>query len=276
MWGIEAKDIAIFIAGVAVSAAIGVIIGFVYYRLGIPKKRLNYSIERKLLVHRGRDWPADLKIFYGQMETASLVHFRIFVWNGGNRPIVANDLATASPPEFGLSEEVKNLHLIVSRQSRVANAVKVVGLQPKFEFLNGGDGFVIELFAQAPEFSGKVWLKGEVIGADSAPVERDFRLAKSFIFRLVALTFCVAGLLISATMSSAYFVDFPGKTAGWAAFYLVLGLPFAMLMAVLLFNVIRILFTRRIPRELLDEHIFSLLRLRRLLKFGQGKMVNVE
>jgi O-antigen/teichoic acid export membrane protein len=71
-----------------------------------------------------------------------------------------------------------------------------------------------------------------------------------------------------------YFVDFPGKTAGWAAVYSVLGLVLAMSAAVGLFNLLRAFFTRRIPRELLDEHIFSLQRLRRLLKFGQGKMVN--
>jgi hypothetical protein len=269
MWGIEAKDVAIFVGGIVVT----VIIGFIFYRLTVQKKRLNYSVERKLLVHRGRDWPAELKLFYGQTETTSLVHFRIFVWNGGNLPIIANDLATTSPPEFGLSEEVKNLHLVVSRQSRTANAVDMVGLQPKFEFLNVGDGFVVDLFAQAPEFSGKVWLKGDVVGAD-APKEREIRFAKSFFFRLFGLILLGAILVFSVVISSMYFVDFPGKTAGWAAVYSVFGLVLAMSAAVGLFNLLRAFFTRRIPRELLDEHIFSLQRLRRLLKFGQGKMVN--
>jgi hypothetical protein len=268
MWGIEAKDFVIFIAG----AVVAVIVGFVFYRLGAQKKRLNYSIERKLLVHRGREWPAELKLFYAETETVSLVHFRIFVWNGGNLPIVGNDLATASPPEFGLSEEVKSLHLVVSRQSRAANAVKMDGLQPKFEFLNVGDGFVVDLFAQAPEFSGKVWLKGDIVGAD-APKEIEFRFAKSFVFRLFGLILLAVMLVLSALFGLIYFVDFPEKPAG-AAIYSVGGLLLTLLAAAGLFNVIRKLFTRRIPRELLDENKFSLRRLRGVLKFGPGKMAN--
>jgi hypothetical protein len=265
MWGIEAKDFVIFIAG----AVVAVIVGFVYYRLGAQKTRLNYSIERKLLVHRGRDWPPELKLFYAETEIVSLVHFRIFVWNGGNLPITANDLATTSPPEFGLSEEVKNLRLVVSRQSRAANSAKMDGLRPKFDFLNVGDGFVVDLFAQAPEFSGKVWLKGDVVGAD-APKEIEFRFAKSFMFRLFGLFLLTVLLLISGVWASAYFFDFPEKPAG-AAIYSVVGLLLAPLAAAGLFYTTRRLFMRRIPRELLDENIFSLRRPRRGLKFSAGK-----
>jgi hypothetical protein len=266
MWGIEAKDIAIFVAGVSVTA----ICEFVFYRLGIQKKRLNYSIQRNLLVHRGRDWPVELKLLYGQAEIASLVHFRIFVWNGGNTTITKDDLATASPPEFGLSEEVKNLHLVVSRQSRAANLAMMDGLRPKFDFLNVGDGFVVDLLAQAPEFSGKVWLKGDVVGAD-APKEIEFRFAKSFMFRLFGLFLLTVLLMISGVWVLAYFFDFPEKPAG-IAILSVVGLVVAPLAAAGLFYITRRLFIRRIPRELLDEHIFSLQRLRRL--FGRAKTAN--
>jgi len=264
MWGIEAKDVIIFIGGVIVTA----IFGFLYFRLGVQKKLVNYSIERKLLLHRGQDWPPDLKVFYAETEIESLVHFRIFVWNGGYLPITANDLATASPPEFGLSEEVKNLHLVVSRQSRAANSAKVDGLRPKFDFLNVGDGFVVDLFAQAPEFSGKVWLKGDVVGAD-APKEIEFRFAKSFMFRLFGLFLLTVLLMISGLWVSAYFFNFPEKPAG-AAILSVVGLLLAPLAAAGLFYNTRRLFMRRIPRELLDENIFSLRRLRRVLKFAPG------
>lgn len=170
-FGVDAKDIAIFVAG----AVVAVFIGYIFYKLGKPRKRIIYSVRSKRLVKREDSCPDEVAVTFMNQEIAGvLTNFRVFVWNAGNQPVVRGDLQTKSPPAFSVGEGIKVLASTVVAQSRAANDVSLKDMQPQFEFLNEKDGFVIDFFADVKEKGGSpVWLKGDIVGCQE-PLEQNY------------------------------------------------------------------------------------------------------
>lgn len=154
------------------SIIIATVFGFLFYKKGLQRKHLSYAIRIKTLVFRSRDYPSELRILYSGREIEQLIRYTIYIWNTGNQPIRRSDLNTSSPLRIAICGVKTVLQSSIAAQSRTSNNVNLSDLEPQFDYLNVGDGFVLDIFVEAESVAEtKIKLKGEVIGANRQPKE---------------------------------------------------------------------------------------------------------
>src|SRR5258706_577789 len=147
-YGIEAKDLILFVAG----ALVALIVAYFFYKKGLLRKRLSNSTRVRSLVYRSANQPAGLKdglrITFDGREIRSLKRVTVFVWNSGNQPIKGDELQTKEPLHIAVPPKgFEVLQGSVLRQSRAANNVSLLNdLLVKFDYLNAGDRFAIDIF----------------------------------------------------------------------------------------------------------------------------------
>lgn len=185
-------------AGVLAAAAIA----FYFYKRGLHRKRLSFAVDKKTLVFRTRDYPSELKLIYGGHEIEQLIRCTVFAWNTGNQPILRSDLDTTVPLAITISGVKRVLQGSIGCQSRTTNNVGLLDdLIVKFDYLNVGDGFVVDIFVEAENANSiEIKLDGEMIGANQMPVRgiiADYEAsseAKSNLVRLMIPFFVAVGL----------------------------------------------------------------------------------
>ncbi len=195
-YGIEAKDLIIFVAG----AVIALLIAYFFYKRGLPQKRLSYSTRVRSLVYRSSNQPAGLKdglrITFDGKEIRSFKRVTVLVWNSGNQPITGQELTTKMPLHVTVPPKGFDvLQGFIQRQSRAANNVTLNGLEIRFDYLNARDGFVIDIFGDHIDdkvtLQPGIELKGDVVGATEPPKYVTLEFASSRIPIILAFVAAV-------------------------------------------------------------------------------------
>jgi len=231
-WGIEVKDVVIFLVGLPFA----VLISWYFFKRGLSRKQIVYAMKVEDLLFKGEQYPAQLKITYGDVPIDVLSKAEIYLWNGGNQPIVAADLKTGDKLRIVWPTEFQILEYSIRYQTRAANRIEIdsVDTAISFAYLNVGDGAVIDVVGARlsnqrikPEVAyGEI--KGEIIGAEKPPKREGFNFSVNryyvpmmlFGFGMVSFV-----LYMAYTDSAEYLKDFrwwhllPG--AGLVLFLLV-------------------------------------------------------
>jgi hypothetical protein len=193
-YNLELKDLIVFAGGIIVT----VFFGYLFYRRGIQKKQITYSIQTRDLVFHSRDYPSNLKITFDGRDIEALTRATVYIWNSGNQPITEQDLRTATRMTLELPNGLVFLQKSISFETRKANNVRLNGFEIEFDYLNQNDGFIIDIFAEKKvdvALRYGIKLQGEIIGAAHPPIAVDYFIGAHYMFPLVAL-FTGAGMLV--------------------------------------------------------------------------------
>lgn len=212
-YGLEIKDAIIFAAG----AVVALMVAYIFYKKGLRRKQLTYSLRVRGLVYRSGDYPAGmkdgLKITFDGRDIERLTRVTVFVWNSGNQPITKSDLDTKVPLTIKLPDTgFDPLQTSVALQSRTASNVVMEGLRLKFDYLNSGDGLAVDIFGDKTDKDLKlggpkspVKLEGEIIGTTRPPTYETYEFSASRAPGIAMISFGLIFCLIGA--AAALFSD---------------------------------------------------------------------
>jgi hypothetical protein len=171
------KEIVVgFLLGLLSSA----IVGYVFYRVSQPKKRLSYSVEERNIVWTSGNNPA-LRITFNDKPVTELIRLVIYIWNSGSQPITKVDLETNDHLRlvFKGFDRTNTLQSGIGTQTRHANNAALDEDRISFDYLNPGDGVTLNLFVESvhvgkfSNFRGDatspLLVEGEVVGMQSKP-----------------------------------------------------------------------------------------------------------
>jgi hypothetical protein len=210
-YGLEPKDIIIFVAG----AVVALFVAWLFYKKSLQRKTLSYIARKRLLIYRSSSHLTGLKdglkITFDGRDVARLTRLTLYVWNSGNQPIIKDDLQTTVPLSIEVSNRFSVLQTSISTQTREANNVHMQNEFVRLDYLNPGDGFVIDLFANEVDLSDElddsftrskpILLKGEIIGATdnikNVPYVKDsnripYQIYILFVFLVLVIIACAS------------------------------------------------------------------------------------
>lgn len=198
---------------------LGLLLTYVFYRLGKAKVRLLFARDEASLISKARTsaFSDKLEIFYNSVKVPVITLSTVTVWNGGTNVLRREDLAPADPLKFVIGGENRILNVDVEMSRPVNRVVVDVDESGKtaavaFDFLDPNEGFVCKIAHTAER--GKINLTGTVMGAPRSP-ERvvDLRpIEMRFLGRVVRFNgvwllgpFCLAigGMFLAAALSPA-------------------------------------------------------------------------
>lgn len=201
MWGIDAKDVLIFLAGLAVAYYFG----RYFLRLGYGRKQIVYSVKVADTIFKSTAHPDKLKITYDGEPISVLTKVEIYIWNGGNQSIAAADLQTDDRLRVEWPGDFRILEQTVRYQTRPTNKVELQGFSElHFAYLNTGDGAIIDVLgSRSSKGALNPTVAGEIIGAPEPPQGEDFE----FSVRRGYIPVTLIGFFFAASILFAIYND---------------------------------------------------------------------
>jgi hypothetical protein len=255
-FGLELKDVINFAAALIA----GCVLSYIFYRLSLNRTHLTYAIVERRLIFRSPEYPSELKITFGGEELEAVNRATIYLWNTGNQAITDADLNTTAPLQYKVLEGAKPLQVSVANMSRPANNARLDGTNIEFDYLNPGDGLVIEIFLSRPYEEDKrrsrsVSVEGEVVGIRGGLKEED----ASNDFGMVFSMGITGSLMLVASWALIEPVIAEGLTFSFGPIVRTLGaIVFAPIgIALTLWAGHSLFVSKRVPRTLIrsDERI---------------------
>lgn len=233
LYGIELKDVLLVLIGLPFA----VVISWYFFKRGLGRKQIVYLMNVQDILTKGAQYPALLKITYGERTIDVLTKAEIYLWNGGNQPIVAADLNTNESLRIVWPDEFEVLEYSISYQTRATNKVAIdADSNISFEYLNVNDGAIIEVVGTRPgrtQLRGERYgeIKGEIIGAELNPLRQTFELKRSYIWR------ALLGLALTVGVVYTY-TKLVGSQRDWFATIIVgyAGVMSTIMVAVIAFS----------------------------------------
>jgi hypothetical protein len=202
-FGMELKDF----VNIAVGIMVTIIFGYFFLHQGFRRKQIVYATAIQSLMPMRHGGPEELEVLYKGQPVQNFFRITIWLWNAGNEPITKADLKTKAPLRLDILDSYQILQSVVTYQSREANNVVLKSSTVVFDFLNQGDGVVIEIYADRVKGSQSksrrsVGLVGEIIGASDHPKYMTTDASWTFPgkafaigFGLMLLYFAVSGMI---------------------------------------------------------------------------------
>jgi hypothetical protein len=138
-----------------ISFAVGILLGaFAIYAYFRPKKvlRWQYSVASFNLIGGWRPLPKDFVVLYKNTSISRVTSSKVLLYNSGDAPIKADQIAKGQPPELRISNG-KFLDCSLSVESNKASAFKLTQFDDRiaidFSHLNAGDGVVFSVLHTA-------------------------------------------------------------------------------------------------------------------------------
>jgi hypothetical protein len=208
-FGLEIKDFIVFAGG----AFVALVVAYIFYKKGLQRKQLSYSVRIRSLVYRSPSYPVGLKdglkISFDGKDVHRLTRVTLYVWNSGNQPIIQADLNTKIPLVFETPEKGFDvLQTSITDQTRAANNARVEDRRMVFDYLNPRDGFVVDIFGDENDENarltkGDIGIKGDIVGITREPQESDYEFSAS---RAPGYVFLAVGAFLAIAVISN-FVD---------------------------------------------------------------------
>jgi hypothetical protein len=202
--GMEIKDF----VNIAIGIVVTVLFGYFFSYQGFRRKQIIYATSIQPLMPRRHEGPEELEVLYKGKPVQSFFRITIWLWNGGNETIAKADLKTKAPLCLEIFDEMQVLQSSVVYQTREANNATLKNGVVLFDFLNQGDGVVIDIYAdrgktvESPKDRRLVELVGEIIGAGEQPKFMHYGESWTFPgkafaigFGLMLIYFAVGGMI---------------------------------------------------------------------------------
>jgi hypothetical protein len=199
------KDITLTLVGLVG----GGIISLFFYRKALQRREISYATDvDRLIWSRGSAF-SDIKLLYKGRKLFDPRKTIYYVWNSGNCILNASDVASGNLLSIGgsnvriLSAEIASTTREVTRVQLDRRSDSEVILN--FDFLDPGDGFVVELFYDI-DISNKEAvrvprLRGTLKGSQEPPVAREVNFQSSLLNRIgTSVSLLGAALLIVALL----------------------------------------------------------------------------
>jgi hypothetical protein len=177
VWHVIASPVTALILGL-----IGLLFGYIFYRLGRRAKLLCWAIRSNTLIRHNQAQFPGLAVTYNGHAVETLVVTKVMIWNAGTDTVDRNDIATADPLRILASPGVEVLHATVLATNSPAGQAALAGplttrpmseVQVTFDFLDRGQGMTVQAIHTGSEDAG-VTVTGTVKGAGQ-PRRRDLR-----------------------------------------------------------------------------------------------------
>jgi hypothetical protein len=217
------------------------VISLYFYRKSVQRKQIIYALKVEDVLFRKADLPKELEITYGGKQIAVLTKIMLFMWNGGNQPILAADLQTGEKLRVVWPEEFELFQPTVRYQSRTANKVEVNQSDLSFAYLNARDGAVVEFIgtrnSDQPLQAGQSYgtLVGEIVGAENQPKCEDY----AFSVKRSYLPMVIFGFGFPAVMGWRLFSDWDDLIYNFMWWYVPLSIGgFLLALFFVLFGIV--------------------------------------
>ena len=198
------KDIVLTLVGLVG----GGIVSLFFYRKALQRREISYATDvDRLIWSRGSAF-SDIKLLYKGRRLFDPRKTIYYIWNSGNCILNASDVASADPLSIGgtnlriLSAEIAltTRDVIGARLDRRSNSEVFLN----FDFLDPGDGFVIELFYDV-DISNKgstriPRVRGTLKGSQEPPVIRDVVFQSGLLNRLGKSVSLLGAFLLAAAL----------------------------------------------------------------------------
>jgi hypothetical protein len=200
------KDIVLALLGVLG----GGIVSLFFYRKALQRREISYATDiDRLIWSRGRAF-SDIELLYKGQKLSDPRKAIYYVWNSGNCTINASEVAPADPITIGAN----NIHILGAEIPLSTRRVIGAKLDLRssseallnFDFLDPGDGIVVEIFYDLhsdDKALGRIpVVRGTLKGSLTPPILRDVAFQSTFLNRagqsvsLLAILFLTALLLV--------------------------------------------------------------------------------
>ena len=259
---------------VGITGVVTAIIGLLLYRASRIRAQLVYQVRAtRILGSKERSLPEEVEILFKGRSISRLTKTHIIFWNSGNATVNGDNIIAHDPLRLEFSEATQVLAVTVPHVNRTPN--KFIATTDShspnkiicsFDYLDPGNGAVVELLHNAPERYPKV--KGVIRGVPEGPLNWGYILPPSRVqrvpfpfiklsmsynprkFLLVAVLLGILMVALGLLLRFTQAVE-PGQSPSkvpWVFF--IFGL-FYLCLSVLAFWVTR----RRFPRSLLFEDL---------------------
>ncbi len=259
----------------AIIGLVGIIVGFLLYRASRVGSRPVFQVRTmRLIGGREQSLPEEVEIFFKGRSVPRLSKTYVVLWNSGNATLNGEDIVTDDVLRFEFNQNAEVLTVGIPKRTREANKFRAAidatsrnNVGYAFDFLDPGDGAVMELLHTDQKYSPK--MKGTIRGVPkgvldwgrvfpvqildipflSKIVNVSLRLDPKGLFRLALFSgtvVLVMGLIILLIPAVS---DSMTKDVGWVL--IGVGAIYILLMAVVLWTVAR----RQPPKSLVLEDI---------------------
>lgn len=196
-----------------VLGVVGILIAFVFYFRGRPRKQLCFQKFDYTIVDSNKSHlAAGLEILVNDIEAQNVTASRVILWNEGNCTIDGSNLLTRSPLRFE-AQEGEILRVELEKVDRDVNNVSVRTIDKSavisFDYLDERDGFqVLILHSGRPD---NIKLTGDIREIPNGPTEKRFACVRgrrmfgfflplddNLLIKLLVLTACLYGSIYFA------------------------------------------------------------------------------
>lgn len=157
---------------------LGTLLGLLGLGFGIYQLRrrttgkLVYQGRGVRLIGHSSTLPPDVQVVYKGDVVPRLSSRRIIIWNDGRSPIRGNDISSSDPLRFAFEEGAVILDADIVKRTRDANDLRIEKndneLCIAFDFLNPGDGAVIEILHTGARTYAEAL--GTIVGQPEGPI----------------------------------------------------------------------------------------------------------
>lgn len=209
------------IAGIAFGVGVPVWL----YLKAEKRTRLSFSIKETILIgSQSIALPDGIIIFYQKKVIADLKKANVFFWNSGTNPIRGGDIASKNPLSINFLSGPQLLRSRIEKVSDYASDVTLVtddeGIKLSFDYLEPGQGFVVELLYAGKDALAKP--DGKIVGM-SGDIREISYIATTPVIYLVAasslgfLSGIIIGIFISIRIFFSYLSDSGLLPLVWSA-----------------------------------------------------------
>ncbi|MCK1759200.1 hypothetical protein IVA78_29625 [Bradyrhizobium sp. 137] len=244
LWNSYGKDSILAILGILG----GGIISFFFYRRSLQRTELSFACEYSRFIWFRIPEFSDVTLFYKQRQLRDPRRVLFFIWNSGNTTIDGSAIATADPLRLKAGN-VQIINAAIVKASRDVNCTTAQldtagDVTIRFDYLDPGDGFTIEILYDVVEKQGANTCPeflGTIKGIKSSPVSRDVTFENRALKRfgqstaLLLLLFASAVLLFfqiyEITSERTWFLLIPKALTACLLFLAAAGMVVALLVS---------------------------------------------
>jgi hypothetical protein len=174
---------------------VGLALAYIFYRNTIEPKSISWTAAiTDILDPSMRSFPPGMTLRYKNTTLTDLTRINIFIWNSGRQPVIFSDIVSDTLCVF-MRGKYKIIDACVIDKSRSVNHPQIAGISErenneivilvKFDFLDPGDGFNLEIYCTGNE--GAFGVDGTLRGDPKSPrlivIPPEVHLAKQIRLR---------------------------------------------------------------------------------------------
>ena len=195
----------------------GILLAIYLFRLGLPSTELSWSVETtKVFSENVRTKIKYVRIHFGDKEISKLYQTVLVVWNSGNNALRRENFSETGKLCFEIRQsKVLTLEIVDEKLPQQINKIHVTkkindyeSYYFDFEYLNPGEGFIVEIFHDEEPLGGKI--RAKLVGPSPRIRQRPANAGggmNAFAFSLGVLSTAILGSNLFDEVNSSTWVQ---------------------------------------------------------------------